>query len=201
MDEICLQIVLVGDESVGKTSLLNRYIDDIFSESPGEIIGVEYRTKYYDYEGNQIELKIWDTAGQEKYHSITNNYIRTADGIIFMYDITNKKTYEGIKKWMKNSDEISNNYKKILLGNKCDLESKREVSEVEVHMFSEEENVEFYETSTKDNINVKYAFNKIVELMLKDKTEEEINHYYISKQRTYSVLSADLEPERRFNCC
>ena len=178
MNEINLKILLVGDPNVGKTSLFLRYVDNNFPDKYLSTMGVEYRIKIYEYRGFRIKLQLWDTAGQERFHSITNNYFHNADGILFVYDITENKTFEGVKKWINESEESSNTFKKLLLGNKCDLKHKIDVTEEEVNEFCEEKNLEWFETSAKENINLEESFHKIVELILEGKTDDEIRDLF-----------------------
>ena len=201
MDEISLKILLVGETSVGKTSLFLRYIDDHFPDKHMASVGVEYRIKIYEFRGFKIKLQIWDTAGQERFHAITNNYFRNADGILFVYDITEEKSFEYIKKWIKESEEIENNFEKLLLGNKCDLRHKIKVSEEEVNEFCDENNIEWFEVSAKENINLKEAFHKIIELILQDKTDEEIKELYSVRFHNSSSLSIQRKKKKKEKVC
>ena len=201
MDEINLKILLVGETSVGKTSLFLRYVDDTFPDKHMASVGVEYRIKIYEYRGFKIKLQIWDTAGQERFHAITNNYFHNADGILFVYDITEPKSYEYIKKWIEESEQIEHNFEKLLLGNKCDLRHKVKVPEDKVKEFCNESNIEWFEVSAKENINLKQAFNKIVELILKDKTEEEIKELFSSILNNSSLTLQKKKKKKEKLCC
>ena len=200
MDEIDIKILLVGDANVGKTSLLFRYIDDNFPDKHMATVGVEYRIKKIEYRGFKIKLQIWDTAGQEKFHSITKNFFRGADGILFIYDITNQHSFDNIKNWIKEADDIDNSLKKILLGNKSDLINIKSVKEEEVENFLKENNLEWYEISAKQDINVKESFNKIIELILKDKSDEQIKEIYGCKL-DMSAMTEKNTSKRRVGCC
>ena len=189
MAEISLRLLLVGDTCVGKTSLLLRYTENFFPQEHAATIGVEYKTKMFQYRDFQVKLHIWDTAGQERFHSITNNFFHNADGILFIYDITNEKSFEGAKDWIKEAEEIGDYFKKIIIGNKCDLENKREVSKQQLNDFANEEKINCFETSAKDNINLKEVFTKIVELIFEDKDDEEILREYCVKKSSLSIAS------------
>ena len=201
MDEISLKILVVGETSVGKTSLFLRYIDNNFPDKHMASVGVEYRIKIYEYRRFRIKLQIWDTAGQERFHAITNNYFHNADGILFVYDITEPKSYEYIKKWIQEAEQIESNFEKILIGNKCDLRHKKKVSEEEVSEYCSENNIEWFEVSAKENINLKEAFNKIVELILKDKTDEEIKELYSSRLNNSSLSFLRKKKKKEKVCC
>ena len=111
---INLKILILGDCAVGKTSLLLRYTDDNFSESHISTIGVEYKIKSINVNGKTIKLQIWDTSGQERFRSITKNFFRNADGVLFVYDITNKETFSNIKMWLQDAQNVENNFQKTI---------------------------------------------------------------------------------------
>ena len=204
MSEIYLKTVIVGDSSVGKTSLVYRYTEGKFLEDYTSTIGVEFRIKKFEYQGFQINLKIWDTTGQERFHSITKSFFNNTDGILFVYDITNYSSFEGLKIWMKESEEFKKSSQKILLGNKCDLEDERKVKQEDVEKFCEENNMEYFETSAKENINLNEAFYKIVELILKDKNKEEIINLYGTKKDNIDInlkKSKKKRNEANVRCC
>ena len=189
MTEISVKLLLVGDTCVGKTSLLLQYTENTFPQEHGATIGVEYKIKMFQYRDFQVKLQIWDTAGQERFHSITNNFFHNADGILFVYDITNAKSFEGVKNWIKEAEEVGDYFQRIIIGNKSDLEDERQVSLEELNEYANEEKINFYETSAKDNINLKEVFNKIVELIFEDKDDEEILREYSVKKSSLSIAS------------
>ena len=133
-DVLTFKIILLGDSSVGKTSLILRFCDNKFLEIGTSTIGVDTKTKDVRHNGKKIELEIWDTAGQERFRTLAKNSVQGADGIILVYDITQKKTFSNIKHWY---DNIKNNIDidkvaLILVGNKSDLpdpQVKKETSE------------------------------------------------------------------------
>ena len=201
MNEINLKILIIGDTNVGKTSLLLRYIDDYFPDKHMATIGVEYRVKAIEYRGFKIKLQLWDTAGQERFHSITKNFFQNADGILFVYDITNKKSFKGVKNWIRESEEI-NDFQRIIVGNKCDMIHQKAVTNKEVEKFCNENKIDFIETSAKDNINLDEAFNKIIELIFKDKSNEEIIKKFNPKMQNLSIISHNTkESKKKVSCC
>ena len=201
MSEISLKILLVGDASVGKTSLFLRYIDNHFPDKHMSTVGVEYRIKIYEYRGFRIKLQIWDTAGQERFHAITSNYFHNADGILFVYDITEQRSFEGVKNWIEESEQAGNNFQKLLLGNKSDLKHKKTVSDEQVQEFCKEKNIEWFEISAKEDINLKEAFNKIVELIFKDKTDDDIIELFGVKNPKLSILTEKKKQKKDVQCC
>ena len=201
MSEISLKILLVGDASVGKTSIFLRYIDNHFPDKHLSTIGVEYLIKIYEYRGFRIKLQIWDTAGQERFHAITSNYFHNADGILFVYDITEHRSFEGIKNWIEESEQSGNNFQKLLLGNKCDLKHKKCVSNEQVQDFCKEKKIEWLEISAKEDINLREAFNKIVELILRDKTDNEIMNLFGVKNPKLSIVKEKKKNKKDVKCC
>ena len=125
--ELKIKLLIVGDSNVGKTSLLLQYTENYYPLQHGATIGIESKIKKFKYKDFDINLQIWDTAGQERFHSITNGFFRNADGILFVYDITENKSFEGIKVWIKEAEEFGDRFKRILIGNKFDLKEKRNV--------------------------------------------------------------------------
>ena len=167
-DALTFKIILLGDSSVGKTSLILRFCDDKFMEIGTSTIGVDTKTKDVRHNGKKIELDIWDTAGQERFKTLAKNSYQGADGIILVYDITQKKTFSNIKHWydnIKNNIDI-NKVAIILVGNKSDLPDPQ-VKKESTEKFCEQYNLQVIETSCKENINVVETFNILIEKMIK----------------------------------
>ena len=167
-DFLTFKIILLGDSLVGKTSLILRFCDDKFMEIGTSTIGVDTKTKDVRHNGKKIELDIWDTAGQERFKTLAKNSYQGADGIILVYDITQKKTFSNIKHWydnIKNNIDI-NKVAIILVGNKSDLPDPQ-VKKESTEKFCEQYNLQVIETSCKENINVVETFNILIEKMIK----------------------------------
>ena len=205
MSNITLKILLIGDSTVGKTTLLLQYVDGKFSDSHITTIGVEYKDKNINLDGRELTLQIWDTSGQERYQSITKNFYRNADGIIFIFDLTNKESFEHMKNWLMSSVDCNKDFKSILVGNKLDLKNERVVNQESIKKFLEKNEMKFFETSAKEGTNVDIIFKEISQLILAGKTNEEIIEEFGSKKRSSSVLSkdSDLEDkkETKKKCC
>ena len=137
MCDICLKILLVGDSSVGKTTLLLKYVDGQFSENHITTIGVEYKDKELIVNNRKVNIQIWDTSGQERYQSITKNFYRNADGILFVFDVTNEDSFNHLKNWLITSEDIEKDFKKIIVGNKMDLEDKIVINKEKADKFAE----------------------------------------------------------------
>ena len=174
MDEISLKILLIGDSFVGKTSLLLKYCEGQFPEAHMATIGVEFKDKIVNVGKWKVRLQIWDTSGQERFRSITQNFYRNADGILFVYDITNRESFSHIKDWLLDSQVEDSDIKRILIGNKKDLEDKRAIEIEKMNSFSEGKKMKCFETSAKTGENVETIFKEIASLILENKTDEEI---------------------------
>ena len=159
-EEINLKILLVGDSGVGKTSFLIRYVNDEFPDKHITTVAIDHLSKVFKFRGFKVQLHIWDTAGQERYRSIVKNFFHNTDGILFLYDITSQKSFTGVKAWIKESEHIDNSFKKVLIGNKCDLNYQKNVSEEEVKKYCEENKIDHFEASAKNDINIKEALRK-----------------------------------------
>lgn len=151
--------IIVGDTAVGKSCLLLQFTDKRFTPVHDLTIGVEFGSRTLTIDGNQVKLQIWDTAGQEKFRSITRSYYRGAAGALLVYDITRRDTYEHLTSWLEDCRKYSNqNLTIMLVGNKSDLETKREVSKEEGEAFAKKHDLFFMETSAKTAVNVENAF-------------------------------------------
>ena len=148
------KVVLVGNINVGKTSILNKYINKRFSKEHRATLSIEFKIKTIKINSTTIcDLKIWDTCGDEKYFSITNNYFRDSQGIILVYDITSKKSFLDLSKWLNLIKQIEGNTNIILVGNKNDLKNQREVSLNEAKKFALNNGLKIYEISAKDDFD------------------------------------------------
>ena len=203
MSGINLKILLVGDSAVGKTTLILKYVDGKFSDSHITTIGFEYKDKEITVNDRKINLQIWDTSGQERYRSITKNFYRNAHGILFVFDVTNQTSFDHLKDWLNSSNECDIDFKKIIVGNKIDLNG-RVVNKETMEFFAEKNQIKkSYETSAKDGTNVDLIFKEMAELILANKTDEEINQEFLVRPHASSTLSKDgekLEPEKK-KCC
>ena len=189
MSELCLKILLIGDSFVGKTSLLLKYCDGEFYETHMATIGVEFKDKIIKLNEKDIKLQIWDTSGQERFHSITQNFYRNADGILFVFDVTNKTSFEHIKNWLLDSQVENSDIKRILIGNKIDLIDKRVIDKEMIEKYGNQKNIKWFETSAKAGTNVNIIFEEIVKLILENKTEEELNEFITKNQENLSISS------------
>jgi len=156
--------IIVGDINVGKSCIMLQFSSNQFREEHELTIGVEFSIKYLEIKNKNIKIQIWDTAGEEQFQSITKSYYRNAIGALLVYDISKKSSFEHLKKWLERVKENSSkNIKIILIGNKIDLEDKREVTFQEGEEFAKKNELLFLETSAKNFININESFNKLTE--------------------------------------
>ncbi|CAG0884209.1 unnamed protein product [Cyprideis torosa] len=168
------KLLLIGDSGVGKTCLLFRFSEDAFNSTFISTIGIDFKIRTIELDGKKIKLQIWDTAGQERFRTITTAYYRGAMGIMLVYDITNERTFDNIRNWIRNIEEhASSDVEKMILGNKCDMEDKRQVSKERGQSLAVEYGVRFLETSAKSAINVDEAFHTLAR-DIKTKTEQRL---------------------------
>jgi len=153
------KLLLIGDSGVGKSCLLLRFADDTYTESYISTIGVDFKIRTIELEGKTIKLQIWDTAGQERFRTITSSYYRGAHGIIVVFDVTDQESFMNVKQWLHEIDRYAcQNVKKLLVGNKCDLASKRAVPTEQAQEFADSLGIQYLETSAKNSTNVEKAF-------------------------------------------
>ncbi|KAJ6664208.1 hypothetical protein lerEdw1_008426 [Lerista edwardsae] len=164
------KLLLIGDSGVGKTCLLFRFSEDAFNTTFISTIefkltqyisyaGIDFKIRTIELDGKKIKLQIWDTAGQERFRTITTAYYRGAMGIMLVYDITNEKSFDNIKNWIRNIEEhASSDVERMILGNKCDMNEKRQVSKEKGEKLAIDYGIKFLETSAKSSINVEEAF-------------------------------------------
>ena len=175
LDEIRLNILLIGDSTSGKTQLLLRYVDEFFPEMHLATIGVEFKSKKIKLNDININLQIWDSVGQERFRSISKNLIINSNGLIFVYDITNKSSFSLIKDIYKNIKDIKpENVKVIIVGNNKEMENERQVSKDMVKSFCEKYNIESIEVSSRLGTNVSKCFETLTKLIIGNKSKEEL---------------------------
>ena len=171
--EYIYKILLLGDSSVGKTCFLMRYTENTFQEIHMSTIGLDYKLKNVQLDdGRMVKIQIWDTAGQDRFRSITKNYYKGAHGIILLYSVTDKKTFENVRNWISQiKEEVSEKVTIILVGNKIDDEEHRIVTEEEGEKMSNEFGLPFFECSAKSGVNVDPIFNELVRKTVENYTK------------------------------
>ena len=154
------KIVFVGDCSVGKTAIINQYIYSSSSSDYKPTIAIDFFSRTVDVNGQPVRLLIWDTAGQEKFHSLIPSYLHNSSIAILVFDITSRSSFDNIKKWHQTVLDASDPAL-FLVGNKIDLEDQREVSYTEAKQFSESIKAKYVETSARTPMNIDLLFDEV----------------------------------------
>jgi small GTP-binding protein len=170
------KVCLIGEIAVGKTSIIERYITGNFNNEYNCTCGTEYRLKTVSREGyGAAEISIWDTAGGEKYRSITKNYFRDAQGIAIVFDLTNKNSFTSLDVWLKEvKDTVSESTEIVIVGNKSDLVDNRKIEEKDIELFMIENNLKYFESSAKNGTNIDQVFQYFTEVVLEKIKNKEI---------------------------
>ena len=193
------KLLFLGDTSVGKTSLLIRYIDNKYDGESLPTVGVDVRYKYVTLENKKIRVDIWDTAGQERFKNITKNYFRGAHGIILVFDITNKATFDVLKTWFITAQNtVPPETEMIVVGNKIDLEDKRVINFESLKEFGIKHKIDVFETSAKTGEGVEEIFTYLINKLYINKNIGKIlpNDDEISKRNDSHVLDKESQRPR-----
>lgn len=190
-----IKTAVIGDYGVGKTSLINRYVNDKFYMNEMHTLGVDFLLKEVNFKENKYKLQIWDTAGQEKFECIVNSYIRDINACILVFDVNCMKSFNRVRKWYQKVRELNENKIYVcLVGTKTDM-NLREVNQKELDTFREQYSLDYTECSSKDNDNIKPIFinliNRIDDMIKKD----DIN------LRTYGAFEENKNTRIKDKCC
>jgi small GTP-binding protein len=206
--DLILKLVLIGDSGVGKTNILSRYNNNEFSLTTQPTVGVEFGNKIIKKENKSIKLQLWDTAGQERYKAITNAFYKGSKGAFVVYDITRKSSFLNIDKWI---GELKTNGSEdiliILVGNKSDLEDKREVSTEDGEKKAKQYGIAFCETSALQGKNIEYAFNILIDEIILDidnaKEKEMKNNKNNNKKKSKGIMlnTNNDKHHKKKKCC
>mmetsp|Transcript_23496 Transcript_23496/g.61801 ORF Transcript_23496/g.61801 Transcript_23496/m.61801 type:complete len:203 (-) Transcript_23496:130-738(-) len=162
------KVVIIGDTSVGKTSIIQRYFQDSFDSVVEPTIGMDFQSRSVDVDGGSVRLQLWDTAGQERFRSLISNYMRGASGVLIAFDITRRKTFASISKWIQEVREVRGEDPVILiLGNKADMEDDREITSEEAKRMAEEAQCRYMEVSAKTGDMVSELFLDMANALFK----------------------------------
>ncbi|PIC40889.1 hypothetical protein B9Z55_008485 [Caenorhabditis nigoni] len=162
-----LKILIIGESGVGKSSLMLRFVDDVFDPEQAATIGVDFRVTSMTIDGNRVKLAIWDTAGQERFRTLTPSYYRGAQGVICVYDVTSRSSFEKLNHWMTEVDTYctNDNVIKMMVANKIDMPN-RTVTREEGLKFAKRHRTLFIEASAKTKEGVQCTFEELIEKII-----------------------------------
>ena len=165
--DITLKFLTLGDSMVGKTSIVLRFVDNIFFDQTKSTIGVDFKTKIIKFGNKYIKIKVWDTAGQERFRTITRQYYKNAEGMILIFDVKEKKTFDQVGDWVTSiMENKQKDAKVILVGNKIDCE-ERVITKEQGEELAQKYQLPYYETSASTGQNVQKIFEALAEEILK----------------------------------
>lgn len=199
------KIVFLGEQGVGKTSLITRFMYDTFDDNYQATIGIDFLSKTMYLDDKTIRLQLWDTAGQERFRSLIPSYIRDSHVAIVVYDVTNRKSFEYIDKWIEDVrvERGEENVILVVVGNKSDLVEERQVSTEEGERKAQVLNAKlFIETSTKAGFNVKTLFKKVAKLLPEFQNADSTpldNEHAENKAGVINITAPDEAPSN--GCC
>ena len=196
-NEIVLKIIILGSSEVGKTSILNRYFNNEFQPNLLSTIGIDFKSKFFKFDEEKVKCNFIDTAGQEKFRAISVNYLKGTNGVILVYDITNKETFDLIRSWIKDINENNkSNIGKVLLGNKLDLEEQRDVFVEDAEDLAKELKCKHFQVSAKTGENINEALDEVARLSFQ-------NYKDSDKRNSIRLSSCSnlLKDEDKKKCC
>lgn len=196
------KILIIGNSSVGKTSFLFRYADDSFTSAFVSTVGIDFKVKTVIRREKKMKLQIWDTAGQERYRTITTAYYRGAMGFILMYDVTNEESFSSVQDWVTQIKTNSWDHAQVILvGNKSDMENERVVTYDRGKQLANQLGLEFFETSAKENINVKNVFERLVDIICDKMSDRLDSDQSMNNMNRGTRLTDNPMPNNQNNNC
>uniref|UniRef100_A0A7S4IJK5 Uncharacterized protein n=1 Tax=Vannella robusta TaxID=1487602 RepID=A0A7S4IJK5_9EUKA len=196
-EEVQLKLLLIGNSGVGKSCVLVRFVDDEFDEDTPCTIGVDYKnTVLDDFHGKRVNLSIWDTAGQEKFRSLTSSYYRGTHGIIVVFDVNDRASFENVDEWLNEAQlyAVKCDPVILLIGNKID-KPDRSVTKQEATEYARSKGMVYIETSAKTKVGIQQTFEELVQKIL-DKGN------YAAEGKTQSVKPGyETEQQQDTGCC
>eukprot|EP00826_Nyctotherus_ovalis_P054230 TRINITY_DN7090_c0_g1_i1.p1 TRINITY_DN7090_c0_g1~~TRINITY_DN7090_c0_g1_i1.p1 ORF type:complete len:199 (+),score=57.93 TRINITY_DN7090_c0_g1_i1:159-755(+) len=192
--DIKLQIITLGDHTVGKTSILKRFNDNSFSLATHSTIGVDFVSKSMTVGDTSVNVKIWDTAGQDRFHTITYNFYKPCQGVLLVFDVGARASLAGISRWMERVSEHANkSIIKFLVANKIDVE-RREVTQEEAKKLADKCNMKYFEVSAKTGENVMESISEMVNDICR------VRHK-IGKENGFKISDSGTRTLGKSKCC
>jgi len=195
------KLLLIGNSSVGKSSLLLRFSDNVFNEAFLPTIGVDFKIRTFDLGGKTAKLQIWDTAGQERFKTITKAYYKGAHGIILVYDITDEQSFKDLENWQNEVEKhASTNVVRLLVGNKCDLDKDRRVTFEQGKNLAAQLGIKFVETSAKTSTNVEETFYTLAKQIKENVVLNDSKDGQTEQPKRLLDKSEEVRPQQT-SCC
>ena len=196
---VFFKILLIGDLGVGKSCVILRYVEGDFPGNIMSSIGVDFKTKQIDLDDRLIKLQIWDTAGHEKFRTITTSYYKSAHAIIILYDITQKASFDHIRNWITEIDKFGKHgVLKVIVGNKLDMENNRKITKEAAENLALKYGIKLWEVSAKDNTNIEEMFLDTIKTLL-EKNSKIISEG--SSMVTNIQLNKNVKNKKNKKCC
>ena len=200
-----IQLLVIGDSSVGKTSLITRYTNGTFKEEYLATVGLDYYSKVEAINNQTINIKLWDTVGQERYKALTQNFFRSAEGVLLTFDVTNIDSFNNLKDWIgsiKTNMEGKNIFLPlIIVGNKIDMEDSREINKEDAVKFASDNNYKYFETSAKTGEGVDDAVRDLVNQVMNQ--GDQLDDQKIEARKSVQLKDANVESDevKKKGCC
>lgn len=192
--EYSIKLLVLGDTSVGKSNYIYRFTEDKFSDNHMSTTGLDLKNADIIIDDKKIRVQLWDTAGEEKYRSITKTLFLRVQGIITIFDITKEETFINLKSWINSiKEECGNNMPILIIGNKCDLTEYRVVKKETAYKYAKKEKIEYIETSSKTGENIKNSVDIICSKVIKSLS--------LKNEFSFTLDSSALIPRKKKNCC
>ena len=199
-EEIQMKFLLIGEQAVGKSSLINQYIEGKFEENLLCAAGLDLKKKIIKINDKSVKLMIYDSAGHERFRTLSKNQINSSKGILIVYDVTEKESFEALNFWMKSFKENANKDAIcLIIGNKIDLKEKRIIEYNEGKNFAEKYGVKFIETSAKSAEGVNEAFYSVAKEIYDNEKNLTMNDILIENK--YDRKKKDNKEKKSFICC
>ena len=188
--DITIKLLLIGNAFVGKTLIVQKFLDNTFSKTTMTTIGVDLQYKVLDINGKKVKYLIWDTAGEDRMKTMTYAYYRGCHVVLIVYDVTSKKSFENVTTWVECVDKFAkSNVLRILVGNKTDLEDQRVISKEEGKKLAEENGLKFYEISAKTMNGLVEMFEDVAKEYVQIYEQKAIKNFQLRKEKEKKTKS------------
>ena len=202
------KVALIGDSGTGKTSILVRFIDNIFKDDTSTTIGVDFKIVSLDLGDNTFaKMQIWDTCGSERFRALTANFLKTCSAFLLVFDLSRKSTFINIYNWIKTIKENTKPKFLLLIGNKSDMTAEREVNKEDINSYCEKNSLNYIEISAKNNDNVEKIFKEVAfklysEIKLKKGSEDkELKEFQVGGYKNITIANEKKDELHRNSCC